>query len=272
MSDLLPEVIRIFLLNYGVLSIRYIVFSGIAFWIFWVWKKEKFRFHRIQDKFPDKQKIYGEIKYSFLTFIIFALVGVGIFLAKKNGYTLIYNDVSQYGKLYLFFSIIVSIVVHDTYFYWTHRLMHHKLLFKKFHQVHHNSTNPSPWAAFSFHPYEAVVEAGIVPLLVMIMPMHPIAIVSFVIFMTILNVIGHLGYEFWPDNFTRSPFTFWNNTSTHHNMHHQKYNCNYGLYFNWWDRICNTNHAEYLNEYDRVVQKRKSAQEIPELISVEASS
>ncbi|MEI7983754.1 MAG: sterol desaturase, partial [Bacteroidota bacterium] len=27
-----------------------------------------------------------------------------------------------------------------------HRLIHHPLLFKRVHLVHHQSTNPSPWA------------------------------------------------------------------------------------------------------------------------------
>jgi len=40
--------------------------------------------------------------------------------------------------------------------------MHHKKLFRWFHLVHHQSTNPSPWAAYAFHPLEAVVEAGII--------------------------------------------------------------------------------------------------------------
>ena len=74
--------------------------------------------------------------------------------------------------------------------------------------------------------------------------------------MTILNVLGHLGLELYPSNFVKNPFTFWNNTSTHHNMHHQKYNCNYGLYFNWWDRVFNTNHEIYISEYDRITSTR----------------
>ncbi|MGL1488967.1 sterol desaturase family protein, partial [Vibrio parahaemolyticus] len=39
--------------------------------------------------------------------------------------------------------------------------MHNKRIFKYVHLVHHHSTNPSPWAAYAFHPLEAVVEVGI---------------------------------------------------------------------------------------------------------------
>jgi sterol desaturase/sphingolipid hydroxylase (fatty acid hydroxylase superfamily) len=29
-------------------------------------------------------------------------------------------------------------------------------------------------------------------------------------------------------------------TASHHEEHHAKYNCNYGLYFRFWDRLCGT--------------------------------
>ncbi|MDX1958820.1 MAG: sterol desaturase family protein [Leptospiraceae bacterium] len=253
----LISLVKVFFANYFLLSIRYILFAGIAYYIFWIWKKDKIQRFRIQEKFPEKKKILFEIKYSFLTFVIFSFVGVGIFTAKKLGYTKIYNNFSDYGFAYFVFSLVFLILFHDAYFYFTHRLMHHKLLFNSFHKVHHNSTNPSPWASFSFHPLEAIVEAGILPISVMILPLHPITIISFIMFMTIMNIIGHLGYEFWSDSFVKSKLTNWNNTSTHHNMHHQKYNCNYGLYFNWWDKLFGTNHEEYPREYERIVSKRK---------------
>jgi sterol desaturase/sphingolipid hydroxylase (fatty acid hydroxylase superfamily) len=69
--------------------------------------------------------------------------------------------VEEYGWGYFFISVAVMLVLHDAYFYWTHRAMHRPRLFKVFHRVHHLSTNPSQWAAFAFHPLEAVVEAGI---------------------------------------------------------------------------------------------------------------
>jgi sterol desaturase/sphingolipid hydroxylase (fatty acid hydroxylase superfamily) len=265
MLDILENdfsVIRVFFFNFLILSVRYLIFAGLAFFIFWVWKKDKFSIYRIQQKFPESEKIFFEIKYSFLTFFIFACVGVGIYLARKSGYTLIYSNIDEYGWGYFFFSILASILLHDTYFYWMHRLIHHKWLFKKVHAVHHNSTNPSPWAAFSFHPFEAILEAGILPILVFILPLHIGAIVIFLLFMTILNVLGHLGYEFYPRNFVANPLTNWNNTSFHHNQHHQKFNCNYGLYFNWWDKICKTNHIEYQKQFEEFTSLRDSFKKV----------
>lgn len=104
------------------------------------------------------------MKYSFITFFIFALSGIFVVWTKRNGYNRIYENVGDYGILYLIFSLLALIFLRDTYFYWTHRMMHHKFLFKHFHLVHHKSINPSPWAVFSFHPLKAIIEAGIVPI------------------------------------------------------------------------------------------------------------
>ena len=42
------------------------------------------------------------------------------------------------------------------------------------------------------------------------------------------------------------------NTPTAHTMHHEHIRGNYGLYFNIWDRLMGTNHAEYEERYRQV--------------------
>jgi Delta7-sterol 5-desaturase len=189
--------------------------------------------------------------------IVFGFTGILVFTMKSLGWTMIYKDISEYGLPYFFVSLIALILFHDTYFYWTHRMMHHPKLFKKMHLTHHISTNPSPWAAFAFNPYEAVVEAGIVPIAVLLFPLHGLTILFFLLYMTFLNVLGHLAFELFPKNFLRNPIFKWHNTSTHHNMHHRYFHCNYGLYFNWWDRWMNTNHVKYQSTFEEVASRQK---------------
>ena len=134
--------------------------------------------------------------------------------------------------------------------------MHWKPLFRVMHAVHHLSHNPTPWAAFAFHPTEAVVQAIIFPLAALFMPLHPLVAVGWLTYMTVMNVIGHLGFEILPRGFTTHWFGRWHNTSVHHNMHHRRTHCNYGLYFNLWDRVMGTNHARYEDEYRRITEGR----------------
>ncbi len=123
--------------------------------------------------------------------------------------------------------------------------MHHPKLYRFVHLVHHQSRNPSPWAAFAFHPLEAVVEAGIVFVIAFILPFHGTALLAFLIFMTFYNAYGHLGYELYSKNFLRSALGRWVNTSVAHNHHHEKFNGNYGLYFLFWDRWMGTLREDY---------------------------
>jgi len=149
------------------------------------------------------------------------------------------------------------IVLHDTYFYWTHRLMHWKPLFKLAHKTHHLSTNPTPFAAYAFHPIEALVEVGIIPLIAFTIPHHASAITIFSLYSLLLNVTGHLGYELFPKGFASHKLFKWHNTSTHHNMHHRLVKCNYGLYFNFWDRLMKTNHPHYEQSFNAVIETRE---------------
>ncbi len=251
------DVVARFIKAFSIVSLRYLFFAGSLYLIFYVWKKRKFFQIKIQQKYPENKHVVREIKYSFLSLLIFAVVGTCMFILKSNGYTQVYYQFSEHTVAYFIFSVVAFILIHDTYFYWFHRLMHWKKIYPYVHKIHHLSTNPTPWAAFAFHPIEAVIEVGIVPLMMFLMPLHPLAILIWVLYQTGMNVLGHLGFELFPAGFTTGTFTKWHNTSLHHNMHHKHVVCNYGLYYNFWDRIMQTNHTNYENEFE-IVKRRQS--------------
>lgn len=239
--------------------LRYFLVAGPAFLLFYIVFKEKWQLKRIQSRFPASADYYREIGYSLVTIAIFVVVALVIFATPLVKFTLVYQDISERGWGWWWFSIVLMIFLHDTYFYWTHRAMHHPSLFKYFHLVHHKSTNPSPWAAYAFHPLEAVVEASIIFPIVFLIPSHATAILTFLLFMIVYNVYGHLGYELYPKRFSSHPIGKWLNTSVNHNMHHKHFTGNYGLYFLFWDRWLNTIHPDYDKRYAEVDEKRANA-------------
>lgn len=256
--DLLGQGILVLLASIA----RYILFAGGAWLFIWIIFRKKMQRFRIQENFPEGAKIRMEIFWSMSTFIIFGGMAVFTGWCTRNGWTVLYTHKTDYPAWWFWLSIPAMLLLHDTWFYWTHRFMHLKSVFPLVHRIHHLSNNPSPWASFSFHPIEAVIEAGIVPLIAFTIPSHPVAIIIFLLLMTIMNVMGHLGYEFFPSGFTKRLFTRWSNTSTHHNMHHRLVKCNYGLYFNIWDRITGTNHERYDEYFEELVAKRKADQKL----------
>lgn len=238
------------------LVLRYVIIGGIAWIIWYAVNRKKWAYKKIQPFFPKGGDYFREIGYSLLTFVVFTAMIMVVFSPVLRPYTQVYGNISEYGWGYFVFTFIAMLFIHDTYFYWTHRLMHHPKLFKPMHLVHHRSTNPTPWASFSFQPTEAVIEFSVILIFIFCFPVHRAAILLFLVFMTVYNVYGHLGYEIFPKGFHRNFIGKWFNTSVNHNMHHKFFTGNYGLYFTFWDRIMGTVHPHYEENYEEVTGRK----------------
>ncbi len=241
------------------IGLRYFIIATIA-WLFWyVIFKKRISFRKIQLKFPSNKDYQREILFSIATIFIFSLVPTTLLLTPIRQYTQFYTYPGLYNAhtLYFWLAFPIMYILHDTYFYFTHRLMHHPKLFKWFHLLHHKSTNPSPFAAFAFHPLEAIVEAGIFPILLFMMPLCKWHLFAFFLVQMVYNVYGHLGWEVYPKGFNRSWIGRWINTSVTHNQHHHYFKGNYGLYFLWWDKLFGTIRADYDEAFQEVKSRAK---------------
>src|SRR5690606_27138845 len=136
--------------------------------------------------------------------------------------------------------LLACMLLHDTYFYWTHRFMHWKPVFKYFHLGHHRSVSPTPWAIYAFQPLEAVTQFLGIMLIVIVLPLHPLMLLAFLWWDTIVNTAGHTGYEMVPTWIARHPLFRWFNTVNHHDAHHTNFRVNFGSFFNVWDRLMGT--------------------------------
>lgn len=221
----------------GAAAVIWIAFYGLF--------RRRLAGRKVVPRAPTRRQIGRETLHSVRSLIVFSAVTTAVVFAAIGGWTRLYNRVGEYGWAWFVGSIVVALVIHDTYFYWTHRLMHHRRLYRLFHRTHHLSTNPTPWAAYAFSVPEAVVQAGIGPLIVFAVPMHGAAFAVFMAVQIGFNVIGHGGYEIWPGWFISTRAGRFLNTPTHHALHHEKFRGGYGLYFNVWDRLMGTNHPDY---------------------------
>ena len=235
---------------------RYYLVAAIAFVLFYIILKRKVFFSKIQQKTPGVRDYFREIAYSSFTILIFGVIVVVLNLPSIAPYTTRYKDIGEHSQLYYYFAFPVMFIMHDTYFYFTHRIMHHKLLFRWFHLVHHQSTNPSPWAAYAFHPLEAIVEQGIVVVFYFTLPIHITHLAIFFLMSIIYNVYGHLGYELYPHGFNKTLIGKWINTAISHNQHHQYFKGNYGLYLLFWDRILGTIREDYDAHFEEVTIRK----------------
>jgi len=234
-----------------IIPTRYFIVAGIFYLIFYVLFKSNFINLKIQKKIPNSTILISEIFFSIQTMVIFGFMAILMRYLVINKYTLVYSQISDYGLIYFLFSIIMIILIHDFYFYFSHKIIHHKKLFF-IHKRHHLSTNPTPWSAFSFGPIEALIQIIWLPVIIFIVPLHPFALLIWALWMMVMNVIGHLGFEIYSKNFLNSFVGKILNASTHHNLHHSRSKSNYGLYFTFWDKIMGTEDKNYRSTFEKI--------------------
>lgn len=138
-------------------------------------------------------------------------------------------------------NLLLMIIVDDTLFYWSHRLLHLPMFFEKFHKQHHTYKVTVAIVAMHAHPIEYLITGVLptyaVPMLLRVNS-HVITLYLFGIFQMMHQLEAHSGFEFPWSPFGVLPFS--QNISVH-DFHHSHYIGNFGKYFTLWDSVCGTN-------------------------------
>jgi sterol desaturase/sphingolipid hydroxylase (fatty acid hydroxylase superfamily) len=127
-------------------------------------------------------------------------------------------------------------VVHDAYFYWCHRMLHHRR-FWRFHRAHHCRMPMQKWHSLKVSPLEAILEAAFMPVIAGLWSPNIVAFVIFAAGMMAVNWFGHAGTLF---GFRPQPNFRWLNRPDDHELHHELPAYNLSAYFPWWDLIGGT--------------------------------
>ncbi|MEM6493878.1 MAG: sterol desaturase family protein [Pseudomonadota bacterium] len=237
---------------------RYLIAAGAATILFLVFRGYAQR-RRIQKRQPSGRDYTREVLSSLRTVFFFGVTTMATVIGVETGIIRFAED--EAGALTIALHFMIIVLAHDAYFYWAHRAMHSKLLFRATHLHHHKSRTPTPWTAYSFSAGEAVIEAAYMPLFLLGVSLMGSAMAGYAVFlflwhMIIRNVMAHAGHEIFPEGWVDNPLTDWISTTTHHDLHHS-HSHNYGFYFTWWDRLMGTEHPRYKEEF------RKNAKPLP---------
>ena len=244
-----------------IIGIRYLVLAGAFHWSL---KNTSFWRHslKLMQREPHPETVRKELYWSLFSSIIYAVPAAVVIELFVQGKTAIYLQWDQYPIWYIPFSVFIYLFLHDTYFYWTHRAMHFKKVFSLVHRVHHESRPPTSFAAFSFHPLESIISAWFVPFLLLFIPIHVVVLTILLIAITLCAILNHSGYEILPKKLLKGVIGKWFITAAHHDLHHKFYECNYGLYFRFWDKVCGTDIFEekyaFLQSQKNIDQKISS--------------
>lgn len=228
------------LIFFGILLVRYFATAGVFYAYYSKVKNDKISQTILSKRLPKDGQIRKEIYWSVISSAIFAFFGALTYWLYLEGFIKIYTDASRFGYWYLPVSLLLMMIIHETYYYWLHRAMHVPKIYKVIHKVHHSSLSSTPWTAFSFHPWESILEALIVPAILLFLPVNIYVLLFYLIFMTFSSVVNHLDIEIYPENFRKSTFGKLWIDATHHHFHHKEFLTNYGLYFTFWDKLMGT--------------------------------
>lgn len=243
----------------AIIAARYVLLSGLAYWLLWGRGGERLNATRLNRERPMRRAIREEVRLSLIASAIHApFVAAAIMVWWRYDGTQIYTEVADYGWAYLFLSFFVYLLIQDTYYYWAHRAMHLPRLFRVMHAGHHHSRHPTPFSSFAFDPAEAVVTAWLLPILVFVIPIHVGVLLALVTVMTVASILNHSGWEVFPRAFVQSAVGRQLITATHHSQHHIRFNANYGLYFRFWDRIMGTDTMAPANRAERFAKVNPS--------------
>ena len=109
----------------------------------------------------------------------------------------------------------------EFHFYWIHRAIHWKPLYKHVHYLHHKNNNPIPWSGMAMHPVETLLYFSVVTIH-WIVPSHPFHFLFNIQHTALTPACGHHGFE--------GPVLekTWPTGSYFHYLHHRYFECNYG--------------------------------------------
>ena len=126
----------------------------------------------------------------------------------------------------VYFVLLLAAVglMREVHFYWVHRLIHWKPLYKAAHYLHHKNVNIGPWSGLAMHPIEHLLYfTGV--FLHWIIPSHPLHAMMHLVHAGLSPAAGHSGFD---EVELKAGKTVLPNHNLFHYLHHRYFECNYG--------------------------------------------
>ncbi|KAJ5724502.1 hypothetical protein N7493_006230 [Penicillium malachiteum] len=120
---------------------------------------------------------------------------------------------------------LISTLLREAMFYYSHRLLHVPYLYRRIHKKHHKFTAPIALAAQFAHPIEQIFANAL-----------PISLPPQLLRSHVLTFWGFLAWELFNTATVHSGYDFFHSKAKMHDLHHEKFNLNYGSIglFDWF--------------------------------------
>lgn len=127
-------------------------------------------------------------------------------------------------------------VIEDFCFYWTHRILHHPIFYKKFHKVHHAEAEVTTFASADSHPFDVVFNnlSGAYASIIIFGSYAHVLSITLILSLIIFDGLDiHSGYSF-----PYSAFRLFESREGHNTFHYYHHFKNEGCYskrISLWD-------------------------------------
>jgi len=160
--------------------------------------------------------------------------------------------------------LLVTPWYQQAHFYFTHRLIHWKPLYKIAHHVHHRNLNFGPWSGLSMHPIEHLIFFSDA-LVFLLIPMHPLIVMFMLIGRGIGPAGGHAGYHAFVresrggEEKPMPGLLYWGKGADFmHHLHHRYFTVNFGNLGFALDKVLHTFHDGSPEAHEAMLARRKA--------------
>jgi 4-alpha-methyl-delta7-sterol-4alpha-methyl oxidase len=190
---------------------------------------------RIQSRPPREQQLVGA---SFATWVANNVI---LFVAVALAWPLLRLTGIHAGPLppwyVVMMQLLVFVYLDDFLYYWFHRAMHTRWLYKRIHGWHHRIVTPWAITGHYMHPVEYVLTAAVALAGPVLLGSHVVVLWLWFAFRQWEAAEGHCGYDFpWTPTHAL-PF---NDGARHHDFHHARVRGNYAGFLTYVDWMFGT--------------------------------
>lgn len=230
-------------------SFFYTLFGTISYNIFFRFRRDTY-FPKTID--PDnlrelRQQVKHEmwIALASIPFMSSLMMPAAVF--SHRGYSKVYYEITEEtgGWRYIFISSAMFFAFTDFMVYCFHRGLHHPVIYKYVHKLHHTYKYTTPFSSHAFNPCDGFGQGVPYYIFSYLFPVHHIQFVLLFVFVNFWTISIHDQVDFG-GHFL--------NTTGHHTIHHEQFNYDYGQYSTIWDRLGGTYRpAEQTHELSSLV-------------------
>jgi len=148
--------------------------------------------------------------------------------------------------------LLLMPVIHSTPFYFSHRLLHCRPLYRTVHRIHHCNVEVGPFSGLAMHPVELAIYFSTVCVqwLICLHPLNALYQLQFAVFNAAMS---HTGYE----KILLTDKVGIESNSYFHYLHHKYFECNYGGTIAPMDQIFGTFHDGSNEAQERMRQRMR---------------